>query len=319
MSPIVIVLIVVIVALGVGGAIVFFFLPSGVNFNESHRFEVADVQPLTSRGNVPKPETIFQTAATEKARRVDSRLTLKKKLKYAQWRISPMAYRAMIVGISLFTLALFSIKFHWSVQLISLVSGPIIMSAILNYAVERRFKAFDQDYPAYLLSVVGLLKTGMNTMTALEAAAQGLQEGCSVREEIEMMIERLRFGVPEEKSIGAFGEDIYHPEIELFVQALLLSRRVGGTLSDTLERLSKQVRKRQFFRASAVAAVGLQRGSIWFILAILSALEVYLYFVYPEAVVGAWANETGWAVWQFGLVVIFLGMFWVRQVTKLRV
>lgn len=185
--------------------------------------------------------------------------------------------------------------------------------------MERRFKAFDNDYPQMLLSLVGLLKTGMNAMGALEAASQGLDETSLVKEEIDLMITRLRYGVPEDKSIGSFGEDIYHPEIELFVQALLLSRRVGGNLSDTLDRLAKQVRKRQYFRNSAKAAVGMQRGSIWFILGILCSLEIYLYLVYPEAVLGAIRDETGWLVWQFGLMVIALGMFWVRQVTKIKI
>jgi tight adherence protein B len=189
----------------------------------------------------------------------------------------------------------------------------------LNRSIEKRFKAFDADYPQMLLSLVGLLKTGMNPMGALEAASKGLDDGSLVRQEIELMIERLRFGVSEDKSIGSFGEDIFHPEIELFVQALLLSRRVGGTLSDTLDRLAKQVRKRQYFRSAANAAVGLQRGSIWFILGILVSLEVYLYIVYPESITGAINDEFGWQVWQGSIVVILLGLYWVRQVTKIRV
>ncbi|MCB0331821.1 MAG: type II secretion system F family protein, partial [Bdellovibrionales bacterium] len=194
-----------------------------------------------------------------------------------------------------------SLKFNIIVAFLSLVSGPFLMGFLLNRAVERRFKAFDQDYPQFLLSLVGLLKTGMNAMAALEAAANGLEQGSLVRSEVEIMMERLRFGVSEDRSIGSFGEDIYHPEIELFVQALLLSRRVGGTLSDTLERLAKQVRKRQYFRMAAQAAVGMQRGSIWFIIAILCALEAYLYVAYPRAVTDAINDDVGWVVWQFGL------------------
>jgi tight adherence protein B len=158
----------------------------------------------------------------------------------------------------------------------------------------------------------------MNPMNALEAASAGMNEGALVKAEVDMMIERLRFGVSEDRSIGSFGEDIDHPEIELFVQALLLSRRVGGTLSDTLDRLAKQVRKRQYFRSAANAAVGMQRGSIWFIIAILCGLETYLYITFPETVTDALKDKVGWQVWQFAIVVILLGIFWVRQVTKIR-
>ena len=185
--------------------------------------------------------------------------------------------------------------------------------------MNRRFNAFDQDYAPFILQLVSLLKTGMNVMGALEAGAQGLEETSLVREEVELMMERLRFGVSEDKSIGCFGEDINHPEIELFVQALLLSRRVGGTLSDTLERLARQVRRRQYFRKQAIAAVSMQRGSIWLILGIMFFLEIYLYAVYPESVVGALQDPIGFQVWQTGIFLIIMGIFWVRQVTKIKV
>ena len=264
-------------------------------------------------------DTVFDHAKDAKAQRVSSsRLTLRKKLKYAQWKLPPIGFRAFQVAISIVVALVVSIHFSPIVALLSLLSGPLFMGWLLNNAVEKRFKAFDADYPQFLLSLVGLLKTGMNAMAGLEAAANGLEEGSLVKAEVEIMMERLRFGVSEDRSIGSFGEDIFHPEIELFVQALLLSRRVGGTLSDTLERLAKQVRKRQYFRMAASAAVGMQRGSIWFIIAILFSLEVYLYLTYPQAVTGAWADEIGWTVWQAGIVFILLGIYWVRQVTKIR-
>jgi tight adherence protein B len=170
-----------------------------------------------------------------------------------------------------------------------------------------------------LSSLTGLLKTGMNPIQALDAAAKGLEEGSLCKAEVELMIERLRFGVSEDKSIGAFGEDIYHPEIELFVQALLLSRRVGGNLSDTLERLARQVRKRQYFRSSARASISMQKGSIWFIIAVLVFMEVYIYIMYPEAIVDSINDPMGWQVWQGAILVVLLGIFWIRQVTKIRI
>ena len=193
------------------------------------------------------------------------------------------------------------------------------MNWLLNRRINRRFERFDADYPQFLLAFVGMLKTGLNPIQGLQAAAEGLEESSLVREEVQIMLERLRMGVSEERSIGSFGEDIYHPEIELFVQALILSRRVGGNLSATIDRLAKQVRRRQFFRRSANAAVGLQRGSIWFILGILMALEGYLYFVWPECVTITWTHPTGRSVGQAGLTGIVIGLFWIRQVTKLRV
>ena len=266
---------------------------------------------------------LFQVASENKVQKkadTGSKLTLQKKLKYAKWKMPAVVYRLCCVGISIFVFVLVSQLFNILIQLMSLLVGPLVMSYILNRGVDKRFKNFDADYPAFLLSLVGLLKTGMNPMQAIEAASHGLNDGSLVKLECEMMIERLRFGVSEDKSIGAFAEDVYHPEIELYVQALLLSRRVGGTLSDTLDRLAKQVRKRQYFRMSANAAVGMQRGSIYFIIAILLGLEGFMAIFYPQAVFGSWNEPTGVGkqVWQTCAVVISLGIYWVNQVTKIK-
>lgn len=310
------------------GAVVFnvSIFPGGKRENDakSSLKTMVAVQRSTMMTETPRTRqakaSLMQTAEESTVlKSSDSKLTLRKKLKYGQWKMSPAIFRFCEITISLFVVSLAHFKLNVMMQGMCLLTGPLFMRWLLTRSVEKRFKAFDADYPQFLLSLVGLLKTGMNPMNAIEAASAGMDQGALVRQEIDLMMERLRFGVSEDKSIGSFGEDIHHPEIELFVQALLLSRRVGGTLSDTLDRLAHQVRRRQFFRSSAVAAVGLQRGSIWFILGILGALEVYLWFIYPEAIQGAMNDEFGWQVWQGGFAMIILGIFWVRQVTKIRV
>jgi tight adherence protein B len=288
----------------------------------NYRGMMASSQRLNSMddratGKEGKPDAL--TAISSEKKVTSSKLTIKKRLKFAQLPIPVVAFHSLEVGISILAFIVVSMYMNIILQLMSLLTGPLFMRWLVNSKLEKRMKRFDVDYPQFLLSLVGLLKTGMNPVQGLEAAAQGLEPDSLVREEVEMMIERLRFGVSEDKSIGAFGEDVYHPEIELFVQALLLSRRVGGTLSDTLERLAKQVRKRQYFRSAAVSAVGMQRGSIWIIIFMLCAMQFYMYLMYPDMIMAGLNDETGWQVWQVGICVILLGIFWVRQVTKIRV
>lgn len=250
----------------------------------------------------------------------DNKLTLQKRLKFAQLsHIPPFIFAIAQIFISVSAFLVARQYFYILLQLMALTAGPLIVNAFINFRVKSRFKRFDRDFPAFLLSFVGMLKTGLNPVQALEACAVNLEDSSLVRQEVELMLERLRLGVSEERSIGSFGEDVNHAEIELFVQALLLSRRVGGNLSETIDRLARQVRKRQYFRASAQAAVGLQRGSIIFILCILFSLEGYLYLAWPECVITTWTDPTASQVAQSGLTMIMIGMYWVLQVTKIRV
>lgn len=262
-----------------------------------------------ARASDENPNTIKTTGA---------RLTLTKKLRYAQWKTAPLTFRVFELGIAVIAVMLSSLVLTSVFVPFTACLGPLVMHSLLNRAMNARFSAFDKDYAAFLLSIVGLLKTGMTPMTAIESAAEGLEPGSLLRIEVEVMIERTRYGVPEDASIGSFAENINHPEIELFVQALLLSRAVGGTLSDTLERLSRQTRKRQHFRNSAKSQVALQRGSIVTIIVLLAALEGFLYFTFPEAVVGVFKDKRGFLIWQFAVSVILLGVYWSRRVTDMR-
>jgi len=195
----------------------------------------------------------------------------------------------------------------------------LFMEWIVNRLMNRRVDAFDKDYPVMLMSYVSLLKTGMNTITGLEAASKGLDEDSLVRDEVGLLIERLRLGLSEDVAINSFADDIAHPELELFVQSLLLSRKVGGHLSSTLERLAKQVRKRQQFRKEAVAAVGMERGSILMVGLIMMGLVGFLSLKSPELMIGAVTNPTALMVVGWSVVVIVFGFLWSRAVTNIKI
>ena len=247
-----------------------------------------------------------------------SALDLDKKLIFAQWKMTKITYKiyTAILTAIFFLIAYLKLYMLWWV--VAALFGPGLMSFLLNRAIMKRFNQFDRDYAPFLLALVGLLRTGMNPLQALSSAASQLEPDSLVRFEVELMLERIRVGAPEDKSVGAFGNDINHPEIELFVQALLLSMRVGGTLSDTLERLSKQVRRRQFFRSQAVSAVGLQRGSIWFIIIMQVALMTFIYFSLPQFVMDSINHPIGWMIWQTGVLIMVVAIYWVSQVSKIR-
>jgi tight adherence protein B len=250
--------------------------------------------------------------------RKDATLTIARRLRYARWKLSPLTYYMLATGISGSLFTLVAPYLNGLLCFCSLLAGPIIMRGILTRCIERRSNRFDADYPQFLMSVVGLLKTGMTPSGALETAARGLERNSLVREEVLLMLERIRLGILEDRSIGAFGEDIYHPEIELFVQALLLSYRIGGNLSESIERLSRQVRRRQYFKSSAHAAVGLQRGSIMIITLILIGLQGYIALIFPSLMRNSLNHEIGWQIWQCAGLCVVISFIWIRQVTQMK-
>lgn len=248
-----------------------------------------------------------------------SRLTLEKRLTYAQWSITPLQFRIIQFFFTILVFLVVRMYFNILLQLICAALTPLFVDGILQRAIDKRFQIFDRDYPTLLLSYVSLLKTGMTVIGGLDAAAKGLPADSLVKTEVELLIERLKLGLTEDQAINAFGEDVAHPELELFVQSLLLSKRVGGNLSGTLERLSKQVRKRQQFRQQAVSVVGLERSSIKAIAFIMTTLQLYILYSSPELILPAFSHQTGSQIFQGGLGLIILGFYWSKIVTNIKV
>ena len=247
------------------------------------------------------------------------RIALEDKLRYAHWPITVIQFRAIqalitiIVFLPLFTYCTIALKF------LIVVMVPLMVRSVLDRAVRKRFNAFDRDYPVMLMSYVSLLKTGMSAIGGLESAAKGLPEDSAVRYEVELMLERMRLGLTESQAIGAFAEDIPHPEVDLFVQGLILSRKVGGTLSNTIERLARQVRKNQQFRRQALASVAMQQSSVYLICAVMTGLILYMAYMATDLISPAFTDPMGKLVFQSGLTMVILGFYWSRVVTNIKI
>jgi tight adherence protein B len=245
---------------------------------------------------------------------------LRMRLRHANlaW-MPPYVISLLQILISLVAFAVAYVYLRLMLQLVAACMGPLILNWWINKRIDKRVQKFDRDFAPFLMSVVGMLKTGLNPIQALEAASEGLEDGSLVKQEVELMLERVRVGVPEDRSIGSFAEDINQPEVELFVQALLLSRRVGGTLSDTLDRLAKQMRKRQIFKMAAKGAVSMQRGSIFAIVVVIAFVQLYMLLIAPDMVVGAWTNPKLAGYAQGALVVVFAAMLAINKLTRIRI
>jgi len=247
---------------------------------------------------------------------------LERRLKYAQVSINPLQFRLIILAATAaIYLSLLSIpRLNSIIQIIIAVWGG---SLLVNYYINRRtkiqFDAFDKDFAPFIMAFVGLLKSGMNLMAGMEAASERLGPDSLLRMEVIRMLERLRFGVNEDFAIGSFAEGVDHPDIELFVQAMLLSKQVGGSLSNTLERLARQARRRAQFRLQAQAAVGQQRGSVWAILAIVALVQTMLYFQMPDVILAGLRSDIGFVVWQVAFLIAWFSVWLVGRITKIKV
>ena len=248
-----------------------------------------------------------------------ARISLSSRLRYAGSKLSAFQFRLFQVTVTAILLVPAYVYATLPVQFGVLVLTPCLVSSLIDYRIKKRVRKFEKDYSVMLNQLTGFLKAGMMILPGLQEVRKGLDPESSVRQEIELLLERIRLGLGEEEAIGAFGQDIAHPEIELFVQSLILNIRLGGSLCPTLERLSLQVRKRQQFQKQAIAAIENERLSIYSVTVIMVLLMLYLFWEAPNLIIPALNSSVGLNILQFGAVLAVFGFYWSTKIADIKV
>ena len=247
------------------------------------------------------------------------RATLLQKIYFAEWTITPGQYKAIKYSVT--AILTVGATFLLEIPLIICVFllTPKFIDAILARAINKKFLNFDRDFPDFLMTIVSRLKSGMNILQAMQSATTELPSDSILKREMSLLNERIKLGYSEEKAIGSFAENVPHPEIELFTQVVILNKRVGGNFAATLERLAKQIRKRQDFRRKAVSSVAEQKGGGVFIFLIMTGLMFMVSQASPEITEVCFNSKMGRLVSQFGASLSIMGFYLIRVITSIRV
>lgn len=245
--------------------------------------------------------------------------SLSKKLEIAGWRIGAIEFSALAVTIALATTWI--IYPHCTIfgLTLALILPPLALRALLTRAVTKKFEQFEKDFHVFLLALSGVLRSGIELVRALRIVANQFDEDSHVRREIDLLIDRIRVGVPEEYAFLSLGEILQHPEMILLRRSIVLSRRCGGQLSSIIERLADQVKNRTIYRQRAQGAIAMERMSIWVISFVMTFVLGFLTLKSPELVSATGTTELGKQITEGGLLLIILGFLWSYKITNVKV
>lgn len=250
--------------------------------------------------------------------KTDAARDLEKRLYCAGWNITRPVFHIIEVATSFFLVSFSYFLLSTPFVILSIFAGPLICRGILDFIVERKARAFEQDFSHFLMSMVSLLKTGMTPVVAMENAGKALDEGSPVRYEVESLIESLRNGLNEERAFSRFADTIYSSMIETFVQIMLVGKRFGGSLADSLERLAALVRKKQAFQMEAKASVAQARMSMWVVIG-LFILGIGVLFGVLEEFRNSVKSGFGRSLLHFVICVNIVAAWLFSKITKIKV
>lgn len=140
---------------------------------------------------------------------------------------------------------------------------PVFVLRLAQRGYQNKFLALFPD----ALDLVGrAVKAGLPVFDAMEVAAKEIP--APVGTEFQKTLEEVRIGVEIDEALRHTASRIRIPDFHFYMVALVLQRRTGGSLAETLGNLSTIIRRRKELRLKIRALTAEAKASV----AVLSVL-----------------------------------------------
>ncbi len=127
-------------------------------------------------------------------------------------------------------------------------AGPALL---LRFAQSRYQRRFLDAFPDALDLIGRAVRAGLPAVEAMEVAGREIRPPVGI--EFQRTLEEVRLGIDINEALQHTAERIRVPDFRFYVVALVLQRRTGGALAETLRNLSSIIRRRKEMRLKARA------------------------------------------------------------------
>lgn len=189
------------------------------------------------------------------------------------------------------------------------------MSALAYLYIRMRtsqnLASIDRDLPALLTAVASSVRAGIDPLMALLGAKDFMPKDTVLSHELEALRSRIQQGIDEQAALQSFLVIYEHRDVELFKSCLILSRKHGGSLADSLHRITRVVRQRHSFKRKIRAALAMQRLSAFGIAFCALAMAALQFAVNSHAVKAVFAHSAASKIMYAGCGLIAIGLIWM--------
>ena len=201
--------------------------------------------------------------------------------------------------------------------LLGIVVGIVVPPVVLRFLAGRRAQKFERQLPDVLTLVASSLSTGFSLPQALDAVAHDVAEPAA--KEFSRAMAETRIGSDIEESLERMADRMDSKNMRWAAMAIQIQRKVGGNLAETLRTTAATLREREalFRHVRALSAEG--RLSAVILIALPIVIFLWMLYVNGEYVSLLWKNLLGILMSFVALILLFIGVIWMRKVVEVEV
>jgi tight adherence protein B len=201
--------------------------------------------------------------------------------------------------------------------LLGVVVGIVVPPVVLRFLAGRRARKFERQLPDVLTLVASSLSTGFSLPQALDAVAHDVAQPAA--KEFSRAMAETRIGSDIEESLERMADRMDSKNMRWTAMAIQIQRKVGGNLAETLRITATTLREREalFRHVRALSAEG--RLSAVILISLPIVILLWMLYVNGEYVSLLWKSLLGIAMSFVAVILMVIGVIWMRKVVEVEV
>lgn len=204
----------------------------------------------------------------------------------------------------------------WGAALCALAGAGILLCRELSRK-RQRMTLIEQQLPGALDLISRALRAGHAFLPAIEMVANELAPPIS--HEFRILFDEVNYGISMSEALKNLSYRVPSTDLGFFVIAVLIQRETGGNLTAILQNIATIMRERQrlFAQVEVLSAEG--RLSAWILGVLPFGLAGVLNLVNPGFMTLLWVDPLGQTMLKGMVVLLAVGVFWIRKVIRIKV
>ncbi|MGF1696791.1 type II secretion system F family protein [Vibrio lamellibrachiae] len=205
----------------------------------------------------------------------------------------------------------------WYVEVASFIGVWVLMNMTIQRKISQRLAKFEEQLPDALDIMRRMLQAGQPVTQAFNEV--GTEMPAPIGIEFKNTFNLLNYGYDMRLAIMQMAERTPTVSMLAFSSAVILQKETGGNLSENLEKVSHVLRARFKLQRKIKTISAESRLSAWILVLSPFILFIFMYFSNSEYVAPLWEDPRGMNLVSGGIISLFFGSIWIRNIINFEV
>ncbi|WGV99762.1 type II secretion system F family protein [Vibrio sp. YMD68] len=205
----------------------------------------------------------------------------------------------------------------WFVEIAAFFGSWVLMHMMIQRKISQRLATFEEQLPDALDIMRRMLQAGQPVTQAFNEVGNEMPAPIGI--EFKNTFNLLNYGYDMRLAIMQMAERTPTVSMLAFSSAVLLQKETGGNLSENLEKVSHVLRARFKLQRKIKTISAESRLSAWILVLSPFILFIFMSLINPTYVEPLYEDPRGMTLVSGGIVSLFLGSIWIRNIINFEV